>query len=275
MRRLLAVLLLCLPAFGGVEDRSAETRSFPGGRLVILDNVNGSIEATAYNGNDVRVEISKRIEAETPERLEAAKREVKLDIQQSGETVKLFVDGPFRCHCGDGASTNWSHHEGYTVQYDFKLRVPASARLDLYTVNHGDIAVTGAGDFDIRNVNGRIDMTDISGSGRAHTVNGAVKVAFARNPTAASGFETVNGNVDVTFRKGLSADVRMRTMHGEMYTDFTAATLPAQTVTPENSGGKFVYRRGADTGIRIGTGGTEIKLKTLNGDIFVRNRDKQ
>jgi DUF4097 and DUF4098 domain-containing protein YvlB len=162
------------------------------------------------------------------------------------------------------------------VNFDFKLRVPANARVDLYTVNHGSITVSNvAGQFDVHNVNGAIEMTDIGGSGQAHTVNGPVKVSFTRNPSQSSSFETVNGPIDLSFRNGLSADVRMKTMHGGLYTDFEVSTLPQPASAPARENGRFVYRSRGNTAVRVGSGGTEINVKTLNGDIFLKNRDKQ
>ena len=265
----IALALAAVPALADVEDRSSETRTFPNASLVIVDNVNGSIEATGYGGSEVQVQIAKRIEAETPERLEAAKREVKLDVQ-SGETLKLYVDGPFRCHCRDGCD-NCSGHQGYSVYYDFKLQIPAAARVDMYTVNHGHITLRGMnGGFEVRNVNGQIEMTDIGGAGSAHTVNGPVKVTFSRNPSAASSFETINGSVDLSFRSGLSANARMETMNGGMYTDFDVVALPTEPAAAENQNGKYVFRRRGVTSVRIGSGGPELRMKTLNGDIFIR-----
>ena len=271
MKMLILAAVVWLPLFADVEDRSTETRAFEGGRLVMVDNVNGSIEVAGSDGNEVRVEVSKRIQAETPERLEAARREVKLDMEQSGDTVKLYVDGPFRCQCGDRSLR--SQHEGYSVVYDFKVTAPRSARVDLYTVNHGHIIVRGiAGDFNISNVNGGVEMTDIGGSGHARTVNGPVKVAFSRNPAAASVFETVNGAVDVTFRRGLAADVRVDTLHGGVFTDFEVGALPQ--AQPERRDGHYIFH-GRTSGVRIGGGGVELKMKTINGDILIREQETQ
>ncbi len=266
--------LAIAPLLGDVEDRTTDSKTFPGARLVIADNINGDIEATGYNGNDLVMEVTRVVHAESSERLAAANREVKLNTEQSSDTVKLFVDAPSRCNCEN--SRHDSYHEGYTVRYDFKLRVPAAARVDLYTVNHGKIVVTGiTGDFDIKNVNGDIEMNGVAGSGRAHTVNGPVKVVFLRNPTSSSSFETVNGNVDLAFRNGLSADVRLQTMNGGMYTDFDTTSVPQPSQPPEKRGGRFVYHRGGATAIRIGAGGIEVTAKTLNGDIFIRNQEKR
>lgn len=264
--KLFLAALILVPVYADVEDRSTDSRTFPNAQLLILDNVNGSIEATGYNGNDIRMEVSKRISAESQERLEAARREVKLEVQQSGDTLKLYVDGPFR-------NNNWQH-QGYSVQYDFKLQVPRNARLDLYTVNHGQVAVHDVGgDFDIRNVNGGIELTGMGGSGRAHTVNGPVKVTYARNPMRSCSFETVNGAVDLTFRRGLSAKVNMKTMHGGMYTDYDVTSLPVEAATSEKRDGRFVYRHGGATAVRIGSGAIELDIKTINGEIFVKNGD--
>lgn len=269
MKSLALVLLPISLVFADVEDRSSDSKTFPGARLVIVDNINGNIEATGYNGNDLVMEVTKVIHGESAERLDAAKREVKLTMEQSADTVKLFVDAPSRCNCGNRG------HDGYSVHYDFKLRVPASARVDLYTVNNGKILVNGiTGDFDLKNVNGGIEMNGAAGSGHAHTVNGPVKVVYLRNPSAESGFESVNGKIDLAFHAGLSADVRMETMNGGMYTDFDVTTAPEPSQPAERRNGKFVYHRGGATAVRIGAGSVPISTKTLNGDIFIRNQEK-
>ncbi|MDA1095222.1 MAG: hypothetical protein O3A25_18465 [Acidobacteria bacterium] len=65
----------------------------------------------------------------------------------------------------------------YLVTVDLTARVPVGSRLRLCTVNGREVSVSGtAGDFEIDNVNGRITMDRISGSGRATTVNGDVRV---------------------------------------------------------------------------------------------------
>lgn len=276
MRSIVALCLFAaaLPARADVEERASESRTFPNARLLIVDNVGGSIEVTGYAGNDVQVEVAKRIRGESQERADAAKREIRLDMTQSGDTAKVYVDGPFRCHCqnGEGVSSGRGH-SGYEVTYDFRIRAPRAARVDLYTVNRGQVRVEGiAGDFDISNVNGGIELRAMSGSGRAHTVNGRVVAVFAANPKRDTGFETVNGDIDVTFQKGLSADVRMSTMHGGMYTDYDVTALPAEAARPERRDGKFVYHRSGMAGVRIGSGGMNLRFKTLNGDIFIRSQ---
>lgn len=268
MKPLILTLLLASACFADLDDRTTEKRSFPGGRLVIVDNVFGSIDAQAYNGNTVEVEVRRHIRAESAERLEAAKREVKVDMTQSGDTVKLYVDGPFR-------HEHQSGHNAYQVTYDFVLRVPAAARVDLYTVNGGSIKAHGVqGGFDVKNVNGAIDLAAMAGSGHAKTVNGQVKVAFAQNPREACQFETVNGTIDLTFQPGLAANARMSTVHGDLLTDFEVTAGPSDPAAAETRNGRRVYTSKGRTNVRIGAGGPELQMRTVNGDVFIRKAGK-
>ncbi len=156
---------------------------------------------------------------------------------------------------------------------DFQLQVPRNIEVKLRTVNSGRINVRDVtGNFSVHNVNGGIEMQNVAGSGVAKTVNGGVKVAFRENPREKSDFGTINGNVDLYFVRGLSADFRFKTMNGNVYSDFEMSSLPAQPVSAEHHGTKFVFRSDRYTGGRIGSGGPEIKAENLNGDIRVLER---
>jgi DUF4097 and DUF4098 domain-containing protein YvlB len=143
----------------------------------------------------------------------------------------------------------------------------------LKTVNSGHVSVQDVtGDFSVHNVNGGIDMKNVAGSGVAKTVNGSVKVSFRENPREKSDFATINGNVELYFVRGLSGDFRFKTMNGAVYSDFEMASLPAQPVSSERHGAKFVFRSDRFTGGRVGSGGPEIKAENLNGDIRILER---
>src|SRR5262245_47122230 len=153
-----------------------------GSRVVELDNVSGSIRVTRANGPAVEMTANKTIRAESQDRVQDARRDVTLDISDRAETVRIYVNGPFRCQCSEGRDgwrsfgARWND-PGYRVDIDFELKVPDGTKMRLRTVNAGDIKIENTtGDFEIENVNGGITMTDIRGSGYAHTVNGPVRV---------------------------------------------------------------------------------------------------
>jgi hypothetical protein len=256
------------------EEKETIRRNFPATARLEVDDVNGFIHVTGYNGSEIQMVTEKTIRAESQERLDAAKREVKLDTTQSGDTLTFYVDGPFRCHCDDGRSGFRDRsHRDYRVTYDFDIKVPAATILRLGTVNGGDVRVESTtGDFDVANVNGGIEMREVAGSGPVHTVNGKILVLFARNPARNCSFKTVNGSIETSFRPGLAADVRVKTFNGQAYTDFDVISLPALSPVSERRDGKFIYRTDRSTGLRIGNGGPEFNFDTLNGSIRIINR---
>lgn len=243
-----------------------------GQREIEVDNVFGSVEVVGTAGDQVQLVVNKTIYAESDAKLANAKKEVTLDVKQDGDTLRFYVNGPFRCNC-DGGCNNWGRDPGYSVKMDFQLQVPNRMKFKLKTVNSGNIKVSGvAGDFIVRNVNGSISMTDVAGSGAATTVNGGVTVSFRENPKENSEFKSINGNVVLHFAKQLSADFRFKTFNGGVYSDFPMTGLPQKQAAAEKKNGRFVYKSDRFTGGRVGSGGPEIKIENLNGDIRVLER---
>ncbi|MFB0565728.1 MAG: DUF4097 domain-containing protein [Candidatus Aminicenantaceae bacterium] len=239
---------------------------------VKIDNIFGSIDVMGYNGQEVKLLVHKTIKGRSKEIIQKAREEVKLDITEEGNTIDIYVDGPFRCDCKSKKSRNW-RNPGYEVNFDFKLKVPHKTSLYLRTVNKGAIRVENVeGDFEVRNVNGEIEMREIGGSGKAHTVNGKVTVIFSKNPESECSFRTVNGTLKTSFLKNLSADLRLKTFNGDVYSDFSVTHLPASPPIHKRFKGKYIYKSSRFFGVRVGKGGAEIKLDTFNGDIFISKR---
>src|SRR5438309_6396 len=78
-------------SMAGVQHRSLE-----------IDNVWGSIEVLGTASDEARLTVSKSIRAASKDKLEQARKEVTLDISEQEGFLKLYVNGPFRCHCDDG-----------------------------------------------------------------------------------------------------------------------------------------------------------------------------
>jgi hypothetical protein len=220
--------------------------------------------------------IHKVVRGETSGDVSDGQRDVRLEFKESASRVEATVFDRRGHYCGE----EWNDRDGdrnwdrvhYDVRYDFTIKVPRDAAIRLCTINGGDVLVTGTqGDFDVSNVNGLIDMRQVAGSGRAHTVNGPVSVAFTANPRQESSFKTVNGNVDVTFLDGLAAEFQMKTFNGGLFTDFDVQPLPG-VLSPasERRDGKFSYRANQYTRVRVGNGGPQITFETLNGNVRAR-----
>ena len=216
-----------------VVDESTVTRTLVfaagGGRTLDVRNINGFIHVEGTSDAAVQMSIRKVIRAETRDDLAEAQRDVRLDFPDNAPRVGATVTEANRQVCGEPSNDRGravAIAPRYDVRFDFTIRVPRDAALRLCTINGGDVIVNGTrGDFDVTNVNGNIEMRDVAGSGRAHTVNGPVTVTFTANPKQPSSFKTVNGNVDVSFLEGLAADFAMKTFNGGLFTDFDAQPL--------------------------------------------------
>jgi hypothetical protein len=258
------------------KDEIRQTLKFPdAGRPggLIVDNLFGKIEVLAADRTDVELVAYRTIKAKSQDKIALAKSEVKLDLKPRGDDIEIYVDGPFRCQTQDCRGVK-QREWGYEVHYDFVLQVPRRTDLTLKTVSAGDITVHGVeGAFDMTNVNGKIVLESVAGSGEAHTANGEVRVSFARNPTGPCSFKTMNGDVALSFRPGLAADFRLKTMNGDAYSDFASTNLPPEEVRKETREDKTIYRRGGFSGARVGKGGPEIRCETMTGDIWIKKFD--
>ena len=261
-----------------VVDESSITRTLSfaagGGRTLDVRNINGFIHVEATNDSSVQMTIRKEIRAATSNDLAEAQRDVRLEFREGAPRVEATVIDRRGHVCGEQWNDNGERWERvqYEVRFDFTIRVPRNTAIRLCTINGGDLIVNGTqGDFDVTNVNGPLEMNNVAGSGRAHTVNGGVKVTFTANPKAPSSFKTVNGNVDVSFLDGLSADFEMKTFNGGLYTDFEVQTLPGRVAAAtERRNGRFVYRANEFTRVRVGGGGPQMTFETLNGNVRAR-----
>ncbi|HTD66781.1 MAG TPA: hypothetical protein VK846_09670 [Candidatus Limnocylindria bacterium] len=249
------------------EETIRKTLTLSGAPMrLLIDNVDGYVHVTGTNGSQVQVTAHKTIRADADSDLQQAKNEVKLTIEEKPGTVSVYYDAPWRCNncCNDGCR---EHRRFYNVTYDIDVEVPRAARAVISTVNHGDVRLEGtAGDFDVSNVNGGISMTKVSGSGDVHTVNGPIRVEFARNPAGASSFKSVNGQLDMFFPSALSADLLFKTFNGQIYSDFDVAPR-ATPIETERKEGRYVYRSNRLQGGRAGQGGPQLSFDTLNGNI--------
>lgn len=272
----IALLAAPLAAFGQeVEDKETIRRSFPVAAgvtpEVLVDNLNGFIHVMARPGRTVEVTAERLVTGRSQDRLEDARREVKLDADQRGNMVRLYVDGPFRVQ--DGINWRGDRYYGYKVRYDFTITVPAEAQVILKSVNQGDVRLEGTlGDFDLQMVNGPMTLVEVGGAGTAHTVNGAVKASWVKVPPRTVSLRTINGDIDVTAPANLGADLWLKSFRKDAYTDFALTSTPLPPLQGEQKDGHFVYRGHQYSRYRVGSGGPEMKLDTMNGTIRLMKR---
>jgi hypothetical protein len=235
--------------------------------VVTVKNIIGPIHVIGHDANRVEMRAKETVRGDLQADIERARAEMQLRTESEPGRVAIRVR-----HIGDDDNDGRRHWgwDNYSIEYDIEVRVPRGATLDIATVNDGDVTVEDVnGEFELKNVNGGVQLVRAGGSGTINTVNGNVKAVFARAPSEPTSFHTVNGELDVTFPKNLSAELAFHTMQGDVFTDFDVESL---SVPPEirQDHGRYRMNTNRNSAFRVGAGGQRHSFNTLNGDIFVR-----
>jgi len=240
-----AALLIASTAFAGysVSENFSQTCPLPANGTVRLSNINGAVDITVWDKNEVSIEAVKR--ANDPEDL--AHIHIEVEAQADRVAVKTVHD-----------KTGWfSSNVRGEVQYT--IRVPAGATLEKIGCVNSTVTVTGVrGNVTLATVNGGIRATDLGGDAQLETVNGSIRAQFATvNASQRIVAESVNGSCNLTLPADTSAHVSLSTVNGSTACDFPIAI--------EKSGRHSL--RGT-----IGSGSASVKAVTVNGAVRIAKR---
>lgn len=245
-------------------------------RELVVDNFFGFIRVQGYEGDSVQLESTRHISARNEERAEAALTEVKIEIQEQGDAIILYIDSPYRKSSREYEYRGCRHY-GYKNTFDLTLRVPFETDLYLSTIDGGDIEVErNSGSVSLHNVNGNIVANALSSTADISTVNGDLDLHFTALPTASSNFRSVNGNITLSSSQKVNADLQFETLNGSVYTnfpvDYSIATDIGNHGRSDTSGLTNYFSQDKNR-VRAGTGGALLSFSTVNGNITIKNLD--
>ncbi len=219
------------------------------GKSLEIRGINGDIVAEAGTGNEVVVTADKHARRSDPD-------DVRIQVVQDGDGVLICAVYPGssnRCARDDDYHMNTHDND---VQVDFHAQVPAGIAFAGHNVN-GDVEASDlAARVDAATVNGGVRISTTAGDASATTVNGSVTAEVRGQGDGRLNFKTVNGSVTVTLPKSLNADLEAHTVNGSIETDY-----------PITVQGRLTPRRLEG---RIGQGGRDLRLETVNGSIRIR-----
>lgn len=250
MRRSLLVLALLLSAAVATagEEVFEKAYSMEGVTRVSVENVNGRIEASAWDRPYLKVRAVKTARGS---RSEETLRLTEIRVRKSGDEIRLETVNPRRRRLFGFLNLGWRN-----AHVDYEIHMPALAAARLETCN-GKVIATGFGSsISCDAVNGSIELRDVFGPVRATTVNGSVRVVF-RGLLKESHVETVNGSVDVAFDRQSSVRYTLETVNGRIEGDFDLDV--EGKYGPKEARGS--YNGGAET-LRCETVNGSIRLKT-------------
>jgi hypothetical protein len=245
-----------MPSEALAQDRRNFTWSGELGarRTVYLSNVNGDVTIEQGTGRTVEVEAVKRWRRGDPDEVRIETR-----VTSAGDVIicALYHD---RQTCDEdgyhGRNERDSRRRDNDVSVEFRVRIPADARVRAGTVN-GDLTIDGtSGEIRAHTVNGNLVARSTAGRVDASTVNGSITVRTAAPGNDGLDYSTVNGSVTIELPAGANADVDLRTVNGGISSDFPM-TLDG-TINPRRIRAS------------IGSGGPALKVSTVNGSIRIR-----
>lgn len=283
------VVCIILAGFFVVQSANAQRKEFKevikkelsyedlsSDKMLEVQNLSGSIVVEGYDGSTVLVTVEKTITASNTTNLELGKKEIGIKVINQGDKIIIYPDVP-NMHYKDGRFTNincdrWEESP-YEHTLSFKVKMPKNNKLKAGAINNGELLVKNTrGSFiEANNINGGIELVNITGQTKVHCINGAVSISYANNPTLESTYYSLNGDINITYQKDLSADIAFKSMNGELFTDFDIAKQYAKT-TKNDSGKKenAKYKYESKPVVQIGQGGLSFDFETLNGDVIIK-----
>jgi DUF4097 and DUF4098 domain-containing protein YvlB len=261
---------------------------------VEVSNVQGSVEVTAWDRNEVQ--LVAELESEKDElEFEATERMVRIEVDRPHGKYRNDEDDAYlTLHVPKGArlivdtvsatitvsgvrgeqSLQSVSGEVGTQAFD----APVSA-----TAVSGEITIAGNGGKAVvttENVSGSAEVSGIRGSFRGEVVSGEIRASIAKaehieastvsgeivisaelTPTARVDMESVSGTVSLKIKPPVNAEFDIESFSGSIENCFGPKPRDTSKYTP-----------GSDLSFTQGSGGARVEIQTLSGEITVCDR---
>ncbi|MBK5256986.1 MAG: hypothetical protein JJE39_13220 [Vicinamibacteria bacterium] len=223
------------------------------GKTFEVRGINGPIRAVASSGSEIQL-----VAIRTGRRSDPESVTIEVVPHSGGVTVCALYPSrdesrPNVCKPGGGGRMNVRNND---VNVEWELQIPSDIAFEGRTVN-GSIHAEVAGRAAVSTVNGSIEV-DAGTLTEATTVNGSIRAAVRDGGSSADDVKlsTVNGSVRLRLPEGLNADVSARTVNGGITSEFDEIEV-RKKYGPRSAEG------------RLGKGGRELALSTVNGGIRI------
>lgn len=231
-----------------------------------ISNIWGNVRVRPGVEGEISVTINETRSAPTRQLFDRSKEVLRLDIEADLNGLSIIVgDQTERWH-------DASPCRRCRVDYQFDVLVPPGSTVDANTVMDGKIDVAEInGVVSASNVNGPIAVAALQNCALLDSVNGAVRLSFAKAPDRNCAIETVNGDITLSLPDGSGLDVALDSFNGHMESEFSVDTfdLPAQ-IDHSADNGRNHYRIQQSAGLRLAGGGPVFSISSLNGDVRIQ-----
>jgi len=215
--------------------RSTEVFPVTARGVLTLENVNGKIELSTHDRDEIRVVLEKV--AKTNKELEEVDVRMKLEDNHLHVNVKRL-------------------RRDTRSRVNFQVIVPTGLeKVGLNSVNGSVRSVGEIGKLEIESVNGAISQRGVFASGYFRTVNGGIELVHVKPLAGGINVRTVNGAVQLEIERSSGFKANGETLNGSVRSDFDLE----------------VDRGLVGRSIRgtVGDGRHSVRIKTVNGSIKI------
>lgn len=254
MQRLLILLILLLST-GGLMS---QTKTFPakGNKTVHLIFDQASITITGTNEANLVVETSNY--EEPPARAKGLKPLYNNATDNTGIGLMLEED--------NGVMTI---RQAQSKSGDYTIKMPNNMNVkfeETTWMGNSALTISGiSGEIEAETKNSAIILKDVSGPITAGTTSGDIEVIFSslsqKGPTTIT---NISGYIDVTMAANAKANLVLKNISGEIYSNLK--------LQPKGKDGLQQVGGNRHIEAALNSGGVELMLKNISGDIFLRKQ---
>ncbi len=256
---LLAIAAQPLIAKAKAEDRFHQVIDVSGLEEVALETVNGSIEVTGCDGDQVTLDATLKVEGRNEEKCRELLEKIKIEIEKKNKTLEIDYDAKSK--------------RGYSIMVSYTLLAPSRMKIDAETVNGSIDLKKINGGVDAETINGGIHCVEIKGRASAETINGGIEF---ENSTGEIHAEAINGGISCINEKDAPESVDCETINGAISIELQRT--PDARISAEAMNGRIkviglpdvkLKKRAKSFNSLLGSGKGRYELNTINGSITI------
>ncbi|MFO7828616.1 MAG: DUF4097 family beta strand repeat-containing protein [Bacteroidales bacterium] len=226
-----------------------------------IKNLVGEIIIEGISGNQLIIEASSF--GKKPERADGLKSlygagttdntDIGLQIENQGGVTEI-----------QGASK-----QAEDAKYIFKVPKGVNVKIDYRSAFAKDIVQVKnfSSEIEISTLNKGIDLTNVTGPLVLNSTNGDININFASvNQNAPVSISTINGIIDISLPSNTPAKISLSTINGEIFTNFDI------DFEKKTKNGLSYIGGGQKIKGSINGGGVDVKLSTINDNIYLRKK---
>jgi len=233
-----------------LEETWKRTFSVEEGVRFVCENVNGSIEVSSWDDDEISVDATIVIKAPSKSKAKKLFEKIEFLVDEKKGYLGIEADLPRVRQVG------FLFFDRISISIHYDVKVPRRTDLRLSSVNGGIDVEDVRGRFEVRTTNGSIVLRGMEGDGELRTVNGGIKCQILEFPEGGRlDVKTTNGGVRLRLPEGVGASLEAKTVNGGIDLDIPLSE-------------SIRVKRRSISGT-LGEGGGTIVVKTTNGGISI------